>query len=145
MWILFLKHYTEIIRALRMLTLMLQPHIPLRYVTISWWGIIDNLIIIEPFIAFRFNSFSMIGLSLTALIKGVIWMVHHCKNFVIVHFYLNRDSVVGIATGYGLHDRGVRVRVPVGSKIFFSPLRPDRLWDPSSFLSNEYRGLFPWG
>jgi hypothetical protein len=25
-----------------------------------------------------------------------------------------RDSVVGMATGYGLHDRGVGVRVPVG-------------------------------
>jgi hypothetical protein len=26
----------------------------------------------------------------------------------------SRDSVVGIATGYGLYDRGVRVRVTVG-------------------------------
>jgi hypothetical protein len=34
--------------------------------------------------------------------------------------YINRsrDSVVGIATGYGLDDRGVEVRVPVGSRIF---------------------------
>jgi hypothetical protein len=30
----------------------------------------------------------------------------------------SRDSVVGIATGYGLDGRGVRVRVPVGSTIF---------------------------
>jgi hypothetical protein len=30
----------------------------------------------------------------------------------------SRDSVVGIANGYGLEDRGVRVRVPVGSRIF---------------------------
>jgi hypothetical protein len=29
------------------------------------------------------------------------------------------DSVVGIATGYGLNDRGVGVRVPVGSRILF--------------------------
>jgi hypothetical protein len=29
-----------------------------------------------------------------------------------------RDSVVGIATGYGLVDRGVVVRVPIGSRIF---------------------------
>jgi hypothetical protein len=36
-------------------------------------------------------------------------------------------SVVGIATSYGLDDRGVRVRVPVGSRIFTSPDRPDRL------------------
>jgi hypothetical protein len=30
----------------------------------------------------------------------------------------SRDSSVGIATGYGLDDRGVGVRVPVGSGIF---------------------------
>jgi hypothetical protein len=33
----------------------------------------------------------------------------------------------GIATSYGLGDRGVGVRVPVGSRIFSSPNRPDRL------------------
>jgi hypothetical protein len=44
----------------------------------------------------------------------------------------SRDSVVGIATGYGL----VSVRVPVGSRIFFSPRRPDRLWGPPSLLAN---------
>jgi hypothetical protein len=30
----------------------------------------------------------------------------------------SRDSAVGIATGYRLDDQGVRVRVPVGSRIF---------------------------
>jgi hypothetical protein len=38
----------------------------------------------------------------------------------------SRDSVVSIATGYRLHDGGVGVRVPAGSKIFSSP-RPDWL------------------
>jgi hypothetical protein len=33
---------------------------------------------------------------------------------VCVHISESRDSVVGIATGYGLHDRGVGVRVLVG-------------------------------
>jgi hypothetical protein len=37
-------------------------------------------------------------------------------------------AVVGIATGYGLDDRGVGVRVPVGARIFSSPRRPYRLW-----------------
>jgi hypothetical protein len=37
-------------------------------------------------------------------------------------------SVVGIATGYWLDDGGIGVRVPVGSRIFSSPNRPDRLW-----------------
>jgi hypothetical protein len=36
-------------------------------------------------------------------------------------------SEVGTATGYGLDDRGVGVRVPVGSRIFSSSRRPDRL------------------
>jgi hypothetical protein len=31
-----------------------------------------------------------------------------------------RDNTVGIATGYGLNDRAVGVRVPVGTR--FSPL-----------------------
>jgi hypothetical protein len=55
----------------------------------------------------------------------------------------SRDSVVGIATGYGLDDGGFEVRVPVASRIFSSPNRPDRLWGPPSLLSNGYRGLSP--
>jgi hypothetical protein len=30
----------------------------------------------------------------------------------------NRDRAVGIATGYGLNDRGFEVSVPVGSRFF---------------------------
>jgi hypothetical protein len=55
----------------------------------------------------------------------------------------SRDGVVGIATGYRLDDREVGVRVPVGSKIFSSPRRPERFWGPSSLLSNGYRGWAP--
>jgi hypothetical protein len=43
----------------------------------------------------------------------------------------SRDGAVCIATGYGLDDRGVGVRVPVESRILFSPRRPDRLWGPA--------------
>jgi hypothetical protein len=49
-----------------------------------------------------------------------------------------RDTVVCIATGYGLDDRGVGVGVPVRSTIFSSSRCPDRLWGPPS-LSNGYR------
>jgi hypothetical protein len=35
------------------------------------------------------------------------------------------DSAVRIAPGYRLDDRGVRIRVPVRSRIFSSPRRPD--------------------
>jgi hypothetical protein len=54
----------------------------------------------------------------------------------------SRDSAVGIAIGYGLDGLGVGVRVPVNSRMFFSPRRPDRLWGPPSLLSNGYQGLF---
>jgi hypothetical protein len=60
-------------------------------------------------------------------------------------FERSRDSVVGIATGYGLNDRGVGVRVAVGLRIFSSPRRPDRLWCLPNLLSNGYRGIFPQG
>jgi hypothetical protein len=52
----------------------------------------------------------------------------------------SRDSSVSIATSYWLGDRGVGVQVPVVSRIFSSPRRPDRLWAPPSLLSNGYRG-----
>jgi hypothetical protein len=52
----------------------------------------------------------------------------------------SRDSSVGIATGYGLDGLGVGVRVPVGSRIFSSQRRPDRLWGPPSLLHNRYGG-----
>jgi hypothetical protein len=45
-------------------------------------------------------------------------------------------------TGYGLDDRGVRIRVQVRSSIFSSPRRPDRLWGLPNFLSNGYQWLF---
>jgi hypothetical protein len=52
----------------------------------------------------------------------------------------SRDSIVGIATSYGLDDKGVGVRVPVGSRIFSSSRRPDRPWGPPN-LSNGSRGV----
>jgi hypothetical protein len=57
--------------------------------------------------------------------------------FISTQFILlSRDSVVDIATSHGLFNRGVGVRVPVRSRIFFSPRRPDRLWGPPNLLSN---------
>jgi hypothetical protein len=46
---------------------------------------------------------------------------------------LSQTSAVGIATCYGLDDRGVRFRVPVGSGIFSSPQRqPPIQWVPGA-------------
>jgi hypothetical protein len=46
----------------------------------------------------------------------------------LLHIFGSRNSAVGVATGYGLDDRGVEFRFPVGSRIFFtssrSPLDP---------------------
>jgi hypothetical protein len=43
----------------------------------------------------------------------------------------SRDNAVGIATGYGLDDQTVRVRVPVEKRIFTPPCHPDRLGEPT--------------
>jgi hypothetical protein len=45
----------------------------------------------------------------------------------------------------GLDDRRIGVGVPVGSRIFTSSRRPDRLWGLRNILSNGYGGLFPGG
>jgi hypothetical protein len=42
-----------------------------------------------------------------------------CMNIHIYTYIKSRDSIVGIATGYELDDRGVRFRVTVGDKNFF--------------------------
>jgi hypothetical protein len=57
-----------------------------------------------------------------------------------IYLFNSRDSAVGIATGYGLDDQGVGVRVSVGARIFTSPCLSDRLWGPPSLLSIGYRG-----
>jgi hypothetical protein len=50
-----------------------------------------------------------------------------------------------MATGYGMEDGGVGIRVPVGSRIFTSPYRLDRLWYPLGLLANGNRGVFSGG
>jgi hypothetical protein len=49
-------------------------------------------------------------------------------------------SSVGIATGHGMDNRRFGARVPVGSRMFTAPYRPDRLWGPPSLRSSGYPG-----
>jgi hypothetical protein len=55
----------------------------------------------------------------------------------------SQDSIVGIATGYGMDDRRVGVRVSVGSIIFSSPRRPNRLWVRTTFYPMGTEGSYP--
>jgi hypothetical protein len=50
----------------------------------------------------------------------------------------SRNSSVGIATGYRLGVLGVEVPVPIMSRVFISPCRPDQFWDPLIPLSKVY-------
>jgi hypothetical protein len=55
----------------------------------------------------------------------------------------SRASVVDIATGYGLDDTGVGIRVPVGSRILSFPRCPGLLCGPPSHLTNGTGCSFP--
>jgi hypothetical protein len=67
------------------------------------------------------------------------------SEIMFIMLIIIQDSVVGIVTSYGLDDQEVGVRIPIGSRMFSSPYRPDRLWGPPNLLSNGYGGLFPGG
>jgi hypothetical protein len=58
---------------------------------------------------------------------------------------MRHNSVICIATAYGLDGRGVGVQVPVGSRIFIPPYCPDQLWGPPNLLSSGYWGALSVG
>jgi hypothetical protein len=86
------------------------------------------------------------------LLRGIVTSLHLHRNPLLTYvqnyfsqtpYMWSRDNAVGIATGYWPNGRGVGVRVPVASRIFSSPRRPDWLWGPPSLLSNRYGELLP--
>jgi hypothetical protein len=79
-----------------------------------------------------------IGLS---IILGLILPLQHGFYVTVPPKLKSQDSAVVIVSGYGLDDQGVGVRVPVGSRIFSSPSRPDQFWGPPSLLFNGYWGV----
>jgi hypothetical protein len=72
-------------------------------------------------------------------ITGNIWGSH--GDLSEYYVYCRSWYEVGIATGHCLDDRGIGVRVPVGSRIFSSLPRPDRLWSPSSLPPKGFPGV----
>jgi hypothetical protein len=56
-----------------------------------------------------------------------------------------QDGIVSIATGYRLDDRGIRVRVPVGSKIVSSPCHQTGSGVHPTFCPMGTWGSFPEG
>jgi hypothetical protein len=96
-----------------------------------------------------FRRFGILRVSFSAFEKKTPVTCKELGHFVFLKSSIahdrSRSSAVGIADGCRLDDRGVGVRVPVGSIIFTSPYRPDRLWGPPNILSNGHRVSFPGG
>jgi hypothetical protein len=101
-----------------------------------------ELIILSQLFYFlsSWKTMSSLNLHSTSYDKWTVRFVVPNKDLVMI--YSHDRSVDGIVTGYGLDVRGVRARVPLGSRILTSPYRPDRSWGPSNLLSNGYRGLY---
>jgi hypothetical protein len=126
-----------------------RPHLPFFFLmTVSKRGKYAK---IRTILYFRFcwrnnnGAWKLMELRFYGRNNATVWR-DVARNFCpFTESYGSRDSSVGIATSYGLDDRGVGVRVPVGSRIFSSPRRPDRLWVPPNLLSSGYRGLFHRG
>jgi hypothetical protein len=77
----------------------------------------------------KINSVYLSTLGRLPKLCGTAWYnafcVMNCKMGIRTrNLYWSKDSVVGIATGYGLDDRGVGIRVPVGSRIFSTSSKP---------------------
>jgi hypothetical protein len=112
---------------------------PVPWTETTNWANFDRLTVVE-FTRIHYTA------RLSSMFNGVLlhfaqYLQANARKIILSwHGRGSRDSVVGIAIGNGLDDRGVGVRVPVGSRISSSPRSPDRLWGPTNLLSNGHRG-----
>jgi hypothetical protein len=93
--------------------------------------------IVKIIIKRRNNNSNKCIIPICILFLVFFWIKFH------LHGIKEPGWLVGIATSYGLDDRGLRVRVPVRSRIFSSPRRPER--GSPNLLSNGYLGSFRGG
>jgi hypothetical protein len=93
------------------------------------------------FISYFLSSPAGVAVHISQLFT--IWASHFISVSIFWNLQKSSGSAVGIVIGCGLDDRGFGVRVPVGSRVFASPYRQDRIWGLLNLLSNRFRGHFP--
>jgi hypothetical protein len=87
------------------------------------------------------HTWSSVAYCKIAYEKGCTQGTNRCSWELRNNLSPERERGAGIATSYRLDDRGVGVRVPVGSRLSSSPDRSGRLWGPPNLLSNGYPGV----
>jgi hypothetical protein len=109
------------------------------------WALLEQPLIGQPLKnspafhrTWRFNT-----VFTRALHWSLSWNVLLKLKCPLLSWHFREEPIWSIEPGLG--DRVFGDRVPVRSRIFSSPRRPDRLWGPPSFLPKGYRGLFPRG
>jgi hypothetical protein len=121
---------------------------PPEYASNCYWILLELFLSSYPlqFLLYCSRDWVLVESVALSLTSSFLLRSENCKApFFSRITFLLIPSAVGIATGYGLYDRGVEVRVLVGARILSSPRCPDRPWVPPSLLSSGYQGLFPWG
>jgi hypothetical protein len=113
------------------------------------WALLEKLPIVQ--LLKNFPAFYGTWRLSTVFTIAFHWFIIHYISIITITLTLSphtagsQDSAVGIVTDYGLDEWRFGVRILVGSRIFYSPHRPDRLQGPPNLLSNSSRGSFPGG
>jgi hypothetical protein len=100
-----------------------------------------DFVFLSPYFISPHHLYFYIFFHLVTAVISFFTVVKQLNKLISV---MRRDSLVGIATGYGLDYRKDGVQVPVGLRIF-SSRHPDRRWGQPRLFSNGYWGLFTRG